>query len=139
METYVTIAGEGLQNLGLLCSALRAFELREDLYRATPPALLFHFTPTPADGASGAGRTGAKSVTHSHPRHSETLFRHQLPAPPQLGAWRPRPRPLQGACGRSHFDFPGLTRKTAPFSRLLRHKGMRKTFSNPDPHGSLIN
>jgi hypothetical protein len=32
----VTIAGEGLQNLGL-CSALRAFEQRErDLYRATP-------------------------------------------------------------------------------------------------------
>jgi hypothetical protein len=32
----VTIAGEGLQNLGL-CSALRAFEQRGDLYRATPP------------------------------------------------------------------------------------------------------
>jgi hypothetical protein len=31
----VTIAGEGLQNLGL-CSALRAFEQGKDLYRATP-------------------------------------------------------------------------------------------------------
>ena len=31
-----TITGEGLQNLGLQCSTLMAFEQGRDLYRATP-------------------------------------------------------------------------------------------------------
>jgi hypothetical protein len=35
------------------------------------------------------------------PRRWETLFRHQLPAPRQLAARRPRPRPLRGAHGRT--------------------------------------
>jgi hypothetical protein len=93
----VTIAGEGLQNLGL-CSALRALE-----------------------------QGGILIVPHL--------------------LWR-----------EASF-FSGLIRRTAPFSRLLRHtrgcegsvltrilmgpyqspftthKGMQRTYSNPDPHG----
>jgi hypothetical protein len=33
--------------------------------------------------------------------------------------------------------FSGLIRRTTPFCRLLPHKGMWRTYSYPDPHGSF--
>jgi hypothetical protein len=33
------------------------------------------------------------------------------------------------------LGFYGLIKRTAPFSRLFRHKGMWRTYSNPDLHG----
>jgi hypothetical protein len=38
------------------------------------------------------------------------------------------------------LGFSGLIRRTAPFSRLLRHtRGMLRTYSNPYPQGDPIN
>jgi hypothetical protein len=35
------------------------------------------------------------------------------------------------------LGFSGLIRRTTPFSRLLRHNGVWRIYSNPDPHGVI--
>jgi hypothetical protein len=39
------------------------------------------------------------------------------------------------------LGFSGLIRRTAPFSRLFNttHEGMWRIYSNPDPHGEVLN
>jgi hypothetical protein len=48
------------------------------------------------------------------------------------GLYRATPAVTRG------LSFSGLIRRTAPFSRLLRHKGVWRIYSNPDPHGAKI-
>jgi hypothetical protein len=71
---------------------------------------------------------------HHHYRWRASKFRPMLGA---QGLWSGRDLYRATPDVTRGLGFSGLIRRTAPFSRLLRHEGMWRIYSNLDPHGGI--
>jgi hypothetical protein len=69
----------------------------------------------------------------NHYRRRAAKFRSMLGT---QGLWAQRDHYCATPAVARGLGFPISSGKTAPFSRLLRHRGMWRIYLNPDPHGS---